>query len=200
MEDGKVDHHGTRWNPTEPDGTPRKLTKPHGTPKGGNYQPNPLFRVFQFRPSRFPLPPSRNTQRFGGFETPGIGWWAEYRSEAKGQWAQWTTSGPHRTWRCPPETDGTPTGGHYSPKSAYMSRFLNFWPSRFPSPPRSPNTQRFGGFGTPGIGWRAGYRREEKGHRAQWTAAELGGAPRNHGQWGDRQNGPPRNLAEPHGT
>ena len=62
------------------------------------------------------------------------------------------------------------------------------------------NTRRFGGFETPGIGWRVGYRGEEKGHRAQWATAELGDAPRNHGQWEARQNGHPLKLAAPYGT
>ena len=96
------------------------------------------------------------------------------------------------------EPRGTPTGGQY-PSNAPFSRFFVISILSF-SPPPFRNTQRFGGFETPGIGWWAEYRGEEKGHRAQWAAAELGGYPRNHGQWEDRQNGPPRKLAEAHRT
>ena len=55
---------------------------PGGIPRGDNGaelipQVRYLCVFFQFRPLALPISPFPNTQRFGGFETPGIFWWAE---------------------------------------------------------------------------------------------------------------------------
>ena len=54
------------------------------------------FSDFALSSPPFP-PPSRNTQRCGGFETRGIGRRAEYRSDGKCQRGKWTTAEPHGT-------------------------------------------------------------------------------------------------------
>ena len=99
---------------------------------------------------------------------------------------------------------GTPRGTHRAELRLQIQLFCRCFPTfdlLVPAlPPPFPSTHRFGGFETPGIGWWVGYRGEEKGKWAQWATAELGGTPRNHGQWEDRPNGPPRTLAAPHGT
>ena len=77
----KMGRRGTRRNPTEHGETPGSLT-------GGRYPPKiRLFSRFSISPLSFP-PPFPNTQRFGGFETPGIGWRSERRSDGKGNGRQ----------------------------------------------------------------------------------------------------------------
>ena len=75
--------------------------------------------------------------------------------------------------------------------------FCTFAPLVFSFPPPFANTQSFGCLETPGIGWWLDYRSEEKRQWAQWAAAEFPGTPRNHGQWADRQDGPPLKLGNP---
>ena len=89
---GKMGRRGNWRNPAEHDET-------HGTLTGGHYAPKSTFfsSLLPFRSSRFRLSPFPDTRRFGGFEMPGIGWWVEYRIEAKGQLAQWATAEPHGT-------------------------------------------------------------------------------------------------------
>ena len=74
-------HCGTWRNPSDPDGT-------NGTPSGGincALKSTIYFRFLRFFSSR-PLPSAfPKTQRFGGFETPGIGWALEYRGGVSGQ-------------------------------------------------------------------------------------------------------------------
>ena len=91
---GTTDHRGTWRNPTEQDGTQRNANKRDFRPESHH------FRAFRtFAPLVPPLPtPFPKTQRFGGFETPGIGW-GGYRGEENGQWAQWIFAG----------LDGTPS-------------------------------------------------------------------------------------------
>ena len=140
-----------------------------------------LFR-FAFSPSPFPY-----TQRFGDFETPGIGRWVDCRSEKKGRWAQWTTAalgGVHGTmdngktdkmgrrgnWRNPTEPDGTPRntnrGGHTASNPLFFSCFQSR-SSRFlffPPLPRYPTFQWFRNAGYMFGGRNIGVRRKASGH------------------------------------
>ena len=79
-----------------------------------------------------------------------------------------------------------------------ISRFLRLRYSRFLTPTDSPipDVSAFSKRLVLDDEWGIG----GECHRAQWTTAELGGTPRNHGEWEDRQNGPPRKLAAPHCT
>ena len=63
----------------------RNLTDPYGTPLGGRYAlESTFFRTLgTLGPLVLPFPPFPNTRRFGGFETPGMGWLIEYRSDDK---------------------------------------------------------------------------------------------------------------------
>ena len=82
-----------------PNGPPRHLAGPHGTPTGGiTPSIQPFSRISRFRSSRFLLQYSiPQYPTCGGFETPGIGRFAKYRSEGKFHRAQWTTAGPRGT-------------------------------------------------------------------------------------------------------
>ena len=160
MDNGKkgiTGRRGTWRNPAEHDGTPRITNRRPLRP-----QIHLCVAVFPLLPLSFPLPPFPDTRRFGGFETIGVGWRAKYMSDGKGQWAQWTTAEPHGTWRDPTEHQQEGLTPSNSPI------FLCFRASdslvfSFPHP--FPHNQRFGGFETPGSGWRVEYRGEEKGHR-----------------------------------
>ena len=189
-------------------GPPRKLAEPHGTWRGANRRAlRPQirhFRVFDFAPLGPPPPPFPNTRRFGGFETPGIGRWAEYRIGGKGHRAKWAAAELGGIPRIVADPRGTPQEANYALESAYFSRFLRTFELLVPPHPSPfPNNQRFGGFETPGIGWWADYRIEEKGQRAQWpprNLAELRGTMGDGktGKMGSRGNW--RNPTEPDGT
>ena len=205
---GDAKRQRAQWAAAEFPGTPRNQgiwgdrqmgrRGDWGAPRNTNRWAVPLrstfFAFMYFRSSLSPFhPTSAKPKRLGGFETPGIVRWADYRGEEEGHRAQWATAelvgAPrnHGQWEDrqngPPrqlaEPQGTLTGGNYAAKSDFFARF-QFRPSL--SPPFHPpfrNTQLLGGFETPGIGRCAEYRSEEKGHRAQWVDAELGGIPRN---------------------
>ena len=70
-----------KWATAEPGGTPRILAGPHGTSIGGSCALQSTF-LGDFRasgPIAFACPlPFPNYQRFGSFETPGIGRGVEY--------------------------------------------------------------------------------------------------------------------------
>ena len=166
---GAMDHRGTWRIPTElwttGTQTQRAASEPGGTQRNTNRKAlRPQIYLFSrfshFGPPRFPFS-SPNTQRFGGFETLSIGWRVEYRSEEKGQRAQWTTAEP----------DGAPQNDNRAVLSPEIHLFvgvfalcaLSFDPCLIPSP----SSQSFGGSETPFFGGRAEYRREEKCHRAQ---------------------------------
>ena len=88
------------------------------------------------------------------------------------------------------------------PKIRLFRGFRAFAPSRPPTTTTAtiPNTPRFGGFETPVIGCWAEYGSDGQGKWEKGTAATPGGTPRGHGKWEGRHNGPPRNMAEPHGA
>ena len=91
--------------------------------------------------------------------------------------------GRRGNWRNATEPDGTPRSTNRRALTPQIHFFASsyFDPLVISSPP-FPNTQRFGGFETTGIGRQLEYRSEEKGRRAKWTTAALGGDPRNHGK------------------
>ena len=165
-------------------GPPRRLAGPGGTPTGGS---SPLKYAFFSRfilTLSFPFPHSAVPHFSVVSENMVLAGWRNIgaRGKAIGH------SGPLRNPAEPDgaprnlaEPNGTPTGGHYTAKSACFSRLWRFRPLVFPLPHPFPNTQRFVGFETPGIVWRAGYRGEGKGQLAQWATAELGGGTWNHG-------------------
>ena len=134
--------HRAKWATAERGGPPRNLAEPQ---QEGLTPSNPLFsRFLRFRSSRpSPFP---NTQRVGGFETPGIGWCVECRSEEKGHLAQWATAEPGGAPRNLAGPHGTPTGWNYALKSTFLSRLTRFRPSRVRLPsalPRCPTFRRF---------------------------------------------------------
>ena len=144
MDNGKTRKMGRRGN--------RRNPKEHGgKPTGGYYAIESTFfsRFCAFTPLVFAFHHRfRNTHRFGGFETPGTGRLVGYRIEEECHRAQWADAEP-----CGPH--GTPTGGHYALKSTFTRGFCDFGPLVSSCHPPFPNTPRFGGFETPGIGRRA---------------------------------------------
>ena len=181
----------------------RNLTEPNGAPTGWHYalKSTFFFRLFcALDPPVFAFPAA---QVPGGFETPGIGRMVGYRRNEK-DYRNMGTADHRGTWRGPAEPDGTPRNINMKELirgvHLFLGPFRSFAPLVSPFPPPFPNTRRFRGFETLGINSGAGYRNEKKGHRTQRTSAELGGAPRNHGQQAHKHSGPPRNLAQPDGT
>ena len=150
------------------------MAKHHDTTRNTNRSElRPHIHFFGFRtfaplvsPSPFP-----DTQSFGGFATPGIGWRSAYRGAEKGHRAQWAAA----------ETGGIQRNNDkraLRPKIQFFA-FLHFRSSRFLLPSSLPQYTTFGGFATPGIGRRAEYKGEEKRQRPQRASAEPGGPPRN---------------------
>ena len=114
-----------------------------------------------------------------------------------GRQEKWATAEPGGTQMNLTEPHGTLTGGYYPIKStlfvACFCAFAPLVPPNAPIPNVSLVSKRLVLVG----GWVIGARRKAI---AQWATAEHGGPPRDHGQWGDTENGPPRNLTEHRGA
>ena len=145
---------------------PRNLAGPRDTWRKITESPNPPFPVFgsipRLHPPPTPLthPPATTNattslipQRFGGFETPCHDWLAGCAGRPWIKWQKWAVAEPGGTPRNLTEPTERPNGGIDPPplKSA-ISRVSQFRVSRFLISTPSPNTQRFGGFETLGIG------------------------------------------------
>ena len=185
--------NGKPRNPTEPHGAPRNANKRELRPKIQRFIG--VFPILLFSISPCTPPPLPQLLTFRWFRNAWYWLVVEYRSE-----------GPENGRMGTMDNRGTPRNPEENhkrelrPQIHFFRRFRPFDPHVPPFLFHWADIPHFGGFETPGIGWRAGYRGEEKGQRAKWATAELGDTPRNHGQWEDRQNEPPRQLAEPHGT